>query len=114
MKQIVPELSRTAAQELVAEQRKEFRLIGSQRRLPGLILFEYDMTTGELRRADMTRQAELQMDGSVNVRSRVSSRELCLYVQALNANNAMRKVRQLLSRKTVREKLLKPKENGQK
>ena len=107
MKQIVPEISRIAAQELVAEQRKEFRLVGSQRRMPGLILFEYDMTTGELRRADVNRQMELQMNGKVSTKSRVNSRELCLYIQALNAQNAMRKVQQLLRRKTVREKLLK-------
>lgn len=107
MKQIVPEISRTEAQELVAEQRKEFRLVGSQRRMPGLILFEYDMTTGELRRADVNRQMELQMNGEVSTKSRVNSRELCLYIHALNAQNAMRKVQQLLRRKTVREKLLK-------
>lgn len=106
MKQIVPELSRTAALELVAEQRKEFRLIGSQRRIPGLILFEYDLTTGDLQRASMKKEVQLNIDGTIGKKSHVDSKDLCLYIQALNEENAMRKVRQLLRRKTVRTSLL--------
>lgn len=112
MKQIVPELTRTEAQELVAEQRKEFALIGSQMRIPGLILFEYDMTTGELRRASVDRKISLHLDGTVGADNKVSARDLCLYIQALNEQNAMRKVHQMLQRKTVRKKLLKPGTNG--
>lgn len=40
-----------APSELVAEQRREFGRIGAQRRLPGLTLYEYDLTTGEIREA---------------------------------------------------------------
>ena len=112
MGKIVPELTRTAAQELVAEQRKEFTLIGSQRRIPGLILFEYDLTTGELRRASVKKELTLQIDGRVGSNNRVDTSELCLYIQALNQENVMRKVKQLLRRKSVIEKLLKPHDNG--
>lgn len=113
MGKIVPELTRTAAQELVAEQRKEFRLIGSQKRIPGLILFEYDLATGELQRASMKKEIEMNLDGTVGAKSRVDSRDMCLYIQAINEQNALRKVKQLLRRKSVREQLLKPKSNGQ-
>lgn len=113
MGKIVPELTRTAAQELVAEQRKEFRLIGSQKRIPGLILFEYDLTTGNLQRASMKKEIEINLDGTVGAKSRVDSRDMCLYIQAINEQNAIRKVKQLLRRKRVREQLLKPKSNGE-
>jgi hypothetical protein len=113
MKQIVPELSRAAAQELVDEQRKEYRLVGSVKRVPGLILFEYDLTTGELSRADMKKELELTIDGRLNKNHNVSSKSLCLYIQAINEQNAMRKVQQLLKRKSVRNQLLKPQNNGQ-
>lgn len=113
MKQIVPEISRADALELVAEQRKEFRLLGSQRRVPGLILFEYDLTTGDLRRASMKTEIALTIDGKLDKTREVMSRDLCLYVQALNEKNAMKKVRQMLRRKSVRERLFKPRENGQ-
>jgi len=112
MKQIVPELTRADAQELVAEQRKEFRLIGSQRRIPGLILFEYDLTTGELGRASMKTEIALTVDGKLDKSREVMSRELCLYVQAINEQNAMRKVRQMLRRQSVIKRLFKPRENG--
>ena len=108
MKQIVPELTRPDALELVQQQRKEYRLIGSQRRIPGLILFEYDLTTGELRRASMKTEIGLTLDGKLNRTSKVNSRELCLYIQAINEQNAMRKVQQLLKRKSVRDGLLRP------
>ena len=113
VKHIVPELSRTDALELVAEQRKEFRLIGSQKRLPGLILFEYDLTTGELRRASQTMEIAIGLDGTPSMKTKVGARELCLYVQALNERNAMRKVYNMLGRKSVRKKLLNTRKNGQ-
>ena len=108
MKQIVPELTRPDALELVQQQRKEYRLIGSQRRIPGLILFEYDLTTGELRRASMKTEIGLTLDGKLDRNRRVNSRELCLYIQAINEQNAMRKVQQMLKRKSVRDGLLRP------
>lgn len=112
MNDIVPKLSRTAAQELVAEQRKEYRFIGSQKRIPGLILFQYDLTTGELRQATMKTEIELTTDGRLNKNNKVAACDLCLYVQALNKENAMRKVRAMLRRKTIRNKLLKQDNNG--
>ncbi|MBQ1792650.1 MAG: hypothetical protein II008_20945 [Oscillospiraceae bacterium] len=113
MGKIVPELTRIAAQELVDEQRKEFRLIGSQRRIPGLILFEYDLTTGELQRASMKKEVQLNIDGTIGKNSHVDSKDLCLYIQALNEENAMRKVRKMLRRKSTRESLFKPQSNGE-
>ena len=118
MKTIVPEvslqiLSRQVMQELVAEQQKEFRLIGSQKRIPGLTLFEYDMTTGELRPASVKKEIQLELNGSTGTKTRVDSKDLCLYIQALNEANARRKVAQLLRRKTVINQLLKPQKNGE-
>ena len=112
MKSIVPELSRENMQELVDEQRREFRLIGSQKRIPGLILFEYDLTTGQLQRLPPKKEIQLNLDGSTGFKSRVDSRDMCLYIQAINEQNAMRKVQQLLRRKSVRNQLLKPNNNG--
>lgn len=110
---VVPELTRQEAMELVDQQRQEYRLIGSQRRIPGLILWEYDLTTGELMKASMKKELQLGMDGTVGAKSRVDSKDLCLYIQALNEQNAMRKVKQMLRRKSTRESLLKHQSNGE-
>lgn len=96
-----------APAELVAEQRKEFARIGAQRRLPGLTLYEYDLTTGEIREADVETEATLRLDGPVGRSGRVDAKELCLYVQALNIENARRKFRAMTRRKTVQNKILK-------
>ena len=112
MKSIVPELSRENMQELVEEQRREFRLIGSQKRIPGLILFEYDLTTGQLQRASMKKEIQLNLDGTTGSKSRVDSRDMCLYIQAINEQNAMRKVQKLLRSNSVRNQLLEPTNNG--
>lgn len=96
-----------APAELVAEQRREFGRIGAQRRLPGLTLYEYDLTTGEIREADVETEATLRLDGPVGRSGRVDAKELCLYVQALNIENARRKFRAMTRRKTVQNKILK-------
>ena len=96
-----------APAELVAEQRREFGRIGAQRRLPGLTLYEYDLTTGEIREADVETEAPLRLDGPVGRSGRVDAKELCLYVQALNIENARRKFRAMTRRKTVQNKILK-------
>lgn len=113
MKPIVPELSRPELQELVAERRKEYRLIGSEKPIPGLTLFEYDLTTGELRRASVKKEVRLFIDGTTGSKSRVDTRDLCLYIQALNEANALRKVQQLLRRKSIRQQLFNSNNNGQ-
>ena len=107
MNQIVPELSRADLQELVDQQRKEYRLIGSQKHIPGLVLYEYDLTTGELRPADVKTTLSLTVDGKLDSSRKVNSKELCLYVQALNKENAMRKVRTMLRRKSMQKELFK-------
>ena len=107
MNQIVPELSRVDMQELVEQQRKEYRLIGSQKHILGLVLYEYDLTTGELRPADVKTTLSLTVDGKLDSSRKVNSKELCLYVQALNKENAMRKVRTMLRRKSMQKELFK-------
>ena len=93
-------------EEIVAEQRKEISRIGTVRRLPGLKLYEYDLTTGEIREADVQTEATLKLDGPMGRTGKVDAKELCLYVQALNLPNAVRKFRELLRRKSVQNKIL--------
>ena len=106
MSKIVPELTRPEAMELVDLQRKEYRFIGSEKRIRGLILFEYDLTTGELRQAPMKKEIELTADGRLNKNHKVEAGQYCLYVQAINQENAQRKIRALLRRSNVRKEIL--------
>ena len=93
-------------EEIVAEQRKEISRVGSVRRIPGLKLYEYDLTTGEIREADVQTEATLKLDGPVGRTGKVDAKELCLYVQALNRENAARKFRDMIRRKSVQNEIL--------
>lgn len=112
LQHIVPELSRADMQEIVDLQRKEYHLIGTQKSIPGLTLYEYDLTTGDIKRAVLKKEMFLTVDGSVNTVKKAHTRDLCLYVQALNPNNAMKKVLKLLKRNNVRKELFKQQNNG--
>ena len=70
-------------------------------------MFEYDLTTGELRQAPMKKELQLTIDGRLNKNNKVEAGQFCLYVQAINQENAMRKVRSMLRRKSVRQELFK-------
>ena len=109
---ILPELTPQEAVEVVAQQRREHRYIGSERHIPGLILWEYDTTTGELRRCDVKREVSITIDKRYDVKSKVTARLFCLYVQAVNERRAMRKVLSLLQSKNIRVNLLKPRYDG--
>ena len=47
------------------------------------------------------------MNGPIGRSGRVDAKQLCLYVQALNIENARRKFRAMTLRKTVQNKILK-------
>jgi hypothetical protein len=96
--------------EIVAEQeqRKEIKLIGQQRKVRGLILWEYNTKTLELREAQFKSEnvsiSSLQVSPELVQRhSRVVVNENCIYIQALNRENAGKKVI-----KWVQQYLMKP------
>lgn len=93
---IVPEIEPGVRQEVVAEKQMLWRMIGSLRRIAGLTLYEYDLTTGELSVVELERRVQVGLDGRPIFNTRAQYRELCLYVQATNRENAMKKVRRIL------------------
>lgn len=60
----------------------------------------------------MKKELQLTIDGRLDKNNKVEAGQFCLYVQAINQENAMRKVRAMLRRKTIRNKLLKQDNNG--
>lgn len=79
-------------------QKQEHRFLGTMIRRPGLTLFEYDSKSKTVRAADVNTQQFYSYNAkrdkfSVSSKSRVQVRDGCMYVQALNLKNAIRKVR---------------------
>ena len=96
MKSIVPEIEVKDRQEIVARKQLQYRLVGRLRRIAGLDLWEYDLTTGELSLVDVKREGEIGLDSRPVFHTKAFQRELCVYVQATNRENAMKHVRRYL------------------
>lgn len=80
------------------EQKKEIKLVASQRRIPGLVLWSFNQNTKELKKADFVTE-DFTIDFTKHnpvedllKRSKVRIEENCLYFQALNRKNAIKKL----------------------
>lgn len=80
--------------EQVAKKQKEYKLIGKQRKVPGHTLFEFNKKTKEIRPAQVTREQIWTEKGPIS-RTRTDIHEDCFYVQALNKQNAEKKLRKI-------------------
>ena len=87
--------------EIVAEQqqKKELKLIGQERKVRGHELFEFDYKTRELKLAKFM-PLSIMITGTANASqttevSKVMVNENCLYIQALNRKNAIKKLSKL-------------------
>lgn len=76
------------------KQQKEFKLIGSQKYHNGHKCWEYNTETKEIKEAEYERtDIEWNKVGELKHRSkRVIVKENCIYVTALNKQNALKKI----------------------
>ena len=80
--------------EIVDKKKNEIRYIGSQRPIPGLTLFSYNVSTGEIKKAPMKTTAILVGDG-VSFKKEVLIEKDCIYLQSLNRKNFIKKISKL-------------------
>lgn len=80
------------------QQRKEIKLIGRQRKIRGLTLWEFNMKSKELKPAQFKKQ-DFQISSLVpspsglSISNKVEVNEHCVYFQALNRLNAIKKIK---------------------
>jgi hypothetical protein len=98
MKEVIQDFNETKV-EITAEkeQRKEIKLIGQQRKIPGLILWEFNTKTNELQPAQYKKEdVEIKSldptPEALTKRNKVVVNEHCIYFQALNRKNAIKKL----------------------
>lgn len=75
-------------QEQVVKKQQEYKFIGKLKKVAGHTLFEFDKKTKEIRKADVSKKAILNVDGSVKYETKIDVKQDCFYLQALNINNA--------------------------
>ncbi len=78
------------------QQRKEIKLIGQQRKIPGLTLFEFNEITRKINKAKF-KVASVFITGGTDTESTHTYQcivhENCAYIQALNEKNAIKKLK---------------------
>lgn len=100
MKGILPTLQSESEEatriEQVAKKQKEYKLIGSQRKVAGHTLFEFNKKTKDIKPADIKRECIFNAKtGSPVYKTKTDIHENCVYLQALNIKNAEKKLRKL-------------------
>lgn len=81
--------------EQVQKKKNEFHLVGEERRIKGHTLFCFNEVTKKLKVAPMNQECMLGFDGSVIYKNNVTVEKDCVYVQALNEKNAIKKLRKM-------------------
>ena len=81
--------------EQVAKKQQEYHLIGKQRKVRGHILFEFNKKTKEIKQAALSRKVILGFNSDPVYETRVDIHQDCFYVQALNKQNAEKKLRKI-------------------
>jgi hypothetical protein len=85
--------------EQVAKKQKEYKLVGSQRKVSGHTLFEFNKSTKEIKPADVKRECIMDFKtGKPVYRTKTDMHENCFYIQALNVKNAIKKLKKLGSK----------------
>ncbi|MFD3001427.1 hypothetical protein ACFS7Z_13730 [Pontibacter toksunensis] len=81
--------------EIRVEQKKQIKLIGSTRKVPGHTMFELNLETQEIKQAEYqegTVYAYTEKSHEHQHRLKLVVKENCIYVQALNKKNAFKKL----------------------
>ena len=74
----------------------EYALKGSIKHHKGHILFSYNYTTNELKRARVTQEVMVGIDSKAKHKRKTHQEKNCLYLQALNEKNAWKKINKML------------------
>lgn len=88
------------------QEKKEILFKGSLTKVPGHIMWEFDILNGELRRAKYKEEKTMVIDflisekdelkltpDLIKKRKRIATKETCIYFQALNLKNAIKKLK---------------------
>lgn len=93
---ILDNFSDRKKQEQVQKKQHEFHFIGDVKRIKGHILFSYNTVTKEIKQAVIERTVEIGIDFQPIYKNKVCVEKDCIYVQALNEKNAIKKINKLV------------------
>ena len=88
--------------EAEVKKQVEYKKIGYLKKVPGLTVFTYNISTGGVEKLKVEKKVSIGLDKKVKRETRASHDPNVVYIQALNLKNAKRKAEKLL--KTTKER----------
>lgn len=79
--------------EPLEQQKQEYKLIGSMRKVPGHTLFSFNVQTGEIKPVKLVREASIGLDGKPVFKEKITVEKDCYYEQALNRKNFIKRLK---------------------
>ena len=78
--------------EQIVKKRIEYHLIGSQRRIKGHTLYAFNTVTKEIKVAPMEKKMFFGFNGNVIYKNELTVEKDCIYLQALNKKNVIKRL----------------------
>lgn len=82
--------------EQQVDKQQEYRLVAQMRLKRGLSVFYYDMNTGEVEKLEIKKKVAIGYDKKVKKTNEAQDKKNCIYVQALNKKNAIKKFKKMI------------------
>lgn len=79
--------------ELLEQQKQEYKLIGSMRKVPGHTLFSFNVQTGEIKPVKLVCEASIGLDGKPVFKEKITVEKDCYYEQVLNRKNFVKRLK---------------------
>lgn len=79
--------------EMLQEQEKQLKLIGSMKVVPGHIMFCYNRVTKEIKIVKFNEEVQMTIDGNIKRNKKLKVEKDCFYEQALNKKNLIKKLK---------------------
>ena len=79
--------------EILDKQKKQFKYLGSERKVPGHTMFSLNLKTGEIKAADIERAKDIHFKTKRPVtKGKIIIEPDCIYRQALNKKNFIKRL----------------------
>lgn len=97
--EIVPDLTKSNISknqvEYIQKKQHEYKLMDKKRRVPGHILFSFNLKTKEIKRASITKEVSIGLNGKPIMKTKIAIEPDCYYEQALNEKNFRKRLKRI-------------------
>lgn len=81
--------------EYIQKKQYEYKLKDKKRRVPGHILFSFNLKTKEIKRASITNEVSIGLNGKLIMTTKTVIEPDCYYEQALNEKNFRKRLKRI-------------------